>query len=63
MMCGEASKRSRKISATTKVKTNVMHNVDLELLRRHRYTGTTTNWAARRTDLCEGRWLVDGTSV
>lgn len=45
------------------VETIVMHDVDLELLRRHRYTGTTTNWADRRTDLYEIRFLPDGSVV
>jgi predicted amidohydrolase/ribosomal protein S18 acetylase RimI-like enzyme len=42
------------------IETIVMHDVDLELLRQHRYTGTTTNWADRRTDLYELKSLVDG---
>jgi predicted amidohydrolase/ribosomal protein S18 acetylase RimI-like enzyme len=29
----------------------VLHDVDLELIRRHRQTGTTQNWRDRRTDL------------
>lgn len=33
------------------VETLVVHDVDLELLRRHRYTGTTQNWSDRRRDL------------
>ena len=33
------------------VETIVMLDVDLELLRRHRYTGTTQNWSDRRKDL------------
>lgn len=45
------------------VETIVMHDVDLELLRRHRYTGTTTNWADRRTDLYELKSLGDGSVV
>jgi len=31
--------------------TMVFHDVDLELLRRHRYAGTTQNWNDRRKDL------------
>ncbi|HSU41231.1 MAG TPA: nitrilase-related carbon-nitrogen hydrolase [Polyangiaceae bacterium] len=33
------------------VETLVIHDVDLELLRRARYTGATLNWNDRRTDL------------
>jgi len=33
------------------VETVVMHDVDIELLRRHKYTGTTQNWNDRRKDL------------
>ena len=29
----------------------VLHDLDLELIRRHRQTGTTQNWRDRRTDL------------
>jgi predicted amidohydrolase len=29
----------------------VLHDLDLELVRRHRLTGTTQNWRDRRTDL------------
>jgi len=39
------------------IETLVMHDVDLELLRRHRSTGTTTNWGDRRRDLYELRNL------
>lgn len=37
------------------VETVVIHNVDLETLRRHRKIGTTLNWQDRRTDLYEVR--------
>lgn len=33
------------------IETVVIHDVDLELLRRHRLTGTTQNWEDRRRDL------------
>jgi len=33
------------------VETIVMHDVDIEALRRHRYGGTTQNWNDRRRDL------------
>ncbi|MCW8130952.1 MAG: GNAT family N-acetyltransferase [Planctomycetota bacterium] len=36
---------------TPNVETIVMHDLDIELLRRHRYSGTTQNWNDRRTDL------------
>ncbi|MCA9672524.1 MAG: GNAT family N-acetyltransferase [Myxococcales bacterium] len=29
----------------------LLHDLDLELVRRHRHSGTTTNWKDRRTDL------------
>lgn len=41
------------------VETIVMHDVDLEALRRHRYTGSTTNFGDRRTDLYEIRFSDD----
>ena len=37
--------------AEPNVETVVMHDVDIELLRRHKYTGTTQNWNDRRKDL------------
>lgn len=36
---------------TPNIETLVVHDVDLELLRRHRYVGTTQNWGDRRRDL------------
>jgi len=36
---------------TPNVETIVMQDLDVELLRRHRYRGTTTNWRDRRRDL------------
>jgi hypothetical protein len=33
------------------VETIVMQDVDIELLRQHRYTGSTTNWNDRRKDV------------
>jgi len=41
------------------VETIVMQDVDLESLRRHRYTGSTTNWNDRRTDVYELKYLTD----
>lgn len=43
------------------VETVVMHDVDIETLRRHRYTGTTQNWNDRRRDLYRVVWTgADG---
>ncbi|MCF8243015.1 MAG: GNAT family N-acetyltransferase [Melioribacteraceae bacterium] len=47
---------------TPNVETVVIHDVDLELLNRHRITGTTLNWNDRRTDLYEIRVLNGGKS-
>ncbi|MCB9554983.1 MAG: GNAT family N-acetyltransferase [Deltaproteobacteria bacterium] len=38
-------------SASANIGQVVMHDVDLELVRRHRLSGTTQNWRDRRTDL------------
>ena len=38
----------------------VLHDVDIELVRRHRLTGTTQNWRDRRTDLYRLRFLGGG---
>ncbi|HEV8248061.1 MAG TPA: GNAT family N-acetyltransferase [Polyangiaceae bacterium] len=35
------------------IETLVIHDVDLELLRRHRYSGATQNWSDRRKDVYE----------
>ncbi len=45
------------------VETIVMHDVDLEALRRHRYTGSTTNWSDRRTDLYEVRFKEEDITI
>ncbi|KAA5541939.1 GNAT family N-acetyltransferase [Roseiconus nitratireducens] len=37
--------------ANANVETVIIHDVDLELLRRHRERGSVTNWKDRRTDL------------
>jgi predicted amidohydrolase/GNAT superfamily N-acetyltransferase len=42
---------------TPNTETVVVHDVDLEILRRARRGGTTTNWLDRRTDLYEVRML------
>jgi len=39
--------------STPNVETLLIQDLDLELLRRHRYTGTTKNWLDRRKDLYE----------
>jgi predicted amidohydrolase/ribosomal protein S18 acetylase RimI-like enzyme len=36
---------------TPNIETVVMHDIDIELLRRHRYSGTVQNWNDRRRDL------------
>lgn len=36
---------------TPNIETVLVHDLDLELLRRHRYTGTTLNWNDRRRDI------------
>jgi predicted amidohydrolase/ribosomal protein S18 acetylase RimI-like enzyme len=36
---------------TPNIETVVVHDVDLEVMRRHRLSGTTTNWLDRRADL------------
>ncbi len=44
------------------IETFVIQDVDIELLRRHRYRGTTQNWNDRRRDLYEIRYIEDGKS-
>jgi predicted amidohydrolase len=39
--------------ANANIETVIIHDVDLELLRRHRESGSVTNWKDRRTDLYE----------
>ena len=41
------------------IETVVMDDVDLELLRRHRQSGSVQNWNDRRTDLYQVRWDED----
>ena len=36
---------------TANIETMIIHDVDLEMLHRTRYSGTVTNWKDRRTDL------------
>lgn len=47
---------------TPNVETLVVQDLDIELLRRHRYDGTTQNWRDRREDLYKVRYLEDGRS-
>lgn len=42
--------------STPDVETLVIADVDLELLRRHRYSGTVQPWTDRRTDLFSVEW-------
>lgn len=46
--------------ATPNIETMLMQDLDIELLRRHRYTGTTTNWRDRRRDLYRVEYREDG---
>ncbi len=41
---------------TPNIETIVMQDLDIELLRRHRYRGTTQNWRDRRKDLYSVRY-------
>ena len=45
--------------ANANIETIIIHDVDLELLRRHRERGSVTNWKDRRTDLYEVSYLKD----
>lgn len=42
------------------IETFVIQDLDIELLRRHRYRGTTQNWRDRRKDMYEIRYIEDG---
>lgn len=46
--------------STPNVETLVIADVDLELLRRHRYEGTVQPWADRRDDLYRIEWTGEG---
>ena len=46
---------------TPNIETIVMQDLDIELLRRHRYRGTTQNWRDRRKDLYSVRYKEDET--
>lgn len=45
---------------TPNIETIVMQDLDIELLRKHKYKGSTLNWRDRRTDLYSVRWSEDG---
>jgi predicted amidohydrolase/ribosomal protein S18 acetylase RimI-like enzyme len=45
---------------TANVETLIIHDVDLEQLRRHRESGTVQNWNDRRKDIYEVRYREDG---
>jgi hypothetical protein len=45
---------------TPNIETIVMQDVDIELLRRHRYKGSTTNWLDRRKDLYSVTYKENG---
>jgi hypothetical protein len=38
----------------------IFEDLDLELLKKHRQSGSVLNWKDRRTDLYEVRYLRDG---
>lgn len=42
------------------IETIVVQDIDIELLRRHRYRGTTNNWNDRRKDLYRIHYTEDG---
>lgn len=42
------------------IETVLVHDVDLQLLRRHRMTGTVQNWNDRRRDLYKITWTQSG---
>ncbi len=48
--------------ATANVETMVVHELDMEVLRRNRLTGTVRTWLDRRTDLYAVRWNESGKS-
>lgn len=49
---------------TPNIETLVLHDVDIELLRRHRQSGTVQTWNDRRTDLYQVRYREpDGTMM
>jgi predicted amidohydrolase len=41
---------------TPNIETVIIDDVDLELLRRHKQSGSVLNWGDRRTDLYEVRF-------
>ena len=45
---------------TPNIETVVMQDLDIELLRRHRYRGTTRNWRDRRRDIYAVHYREDG---
>lgn len=48
------------VECTPDEETVMIQDLDLELLRHHRYTGTTTNWNDRRRDLYRIQIMNDG---
>ncbi len=49
--------------ASPNIETVLVHELDLEQLRRHRLRGTTRNWMDRRTDLYGVRWKPDDKDI
>ncbi|XZE52804.1 nitrilase-related carbon-nitrogen hydrolase [Planctomycetaceae bacterium SH139] len=46
--------------ANPNIETVIIQDVDLELLRRHRSTGSVQNWRDRRTDFYRLNYRIDG---
>lgn len=44
---------------TPNIETVIFHDIDIELLRMHKQTGSVLNWHDRRKDLYEVRWLKE----
>ncbi len=46
--------------STANIETMIIHDVDVELLRRHRQSGSVQNWNDRRKDLYSVTYIEDG---
>ena len=58
----EFSRDAVAAECTPNVETVIIHDVDVELLRRHRETGNVQNWKDRRRDLYKVVYMEDGES-
>jgi predicted amidohydrolase len=47
-------------SCTPNIETMLIHDIDLERLRRHRYAGNVQNWKDRRSDLYRIEFTENG---